>query len=560
MPRIRLRNLGITDQKSSHKIKPRKILRVDFWRMEGWKEKMMEKIRENIRKHELIQRQDKIVVGISGGADSICLAHILWRLKEELEIDLYGVHINHGIRKETAKRDAEYVRAFCQKYEIPFFCLETDIPKISRKEKLSQEEAGRKVRYEYFEQILREMHADKIAVAHHQNDQAETLLLHLSRGSGIWGLAGMRPKRGKIIRPLLFVTREEIEQYLCQNKISYKEDETNKETVYARNCVRGKILPEFEKINERSVQHMAKTCERMQEATNFLQNIVGEEYERLVEKTKDGNSIFVLDLERADPFLQKELIKNMIEKTANAKKDIASVHILDVLSLAKKEVGKKISLPYELEAVREYKKIVVQKKTKAKLPAQEKEKNVKEQIDDWGELPFPPKEKEKNAKEQIDSSKALPFSSTEKENDAREQSDSLGESPFLQKEGEYDLKEGRQSLKNLGFEVFVEKRLYFGEEISKKTYTKNFDYDKIGSSVVLRHRKKGDYLVINKKGEKKSLKRLFIDEKVPRQDRDKIWLFADGSHILWIVGGRISEHYKVTDATEHILAIQVAKE
>ncbi len=455
---------------------------------------MIDKVRKNIIKYELIKKKDKIVVGISGGADSICLAHILWTLKDEFDIEIYGVHINHGIRRETAKRDEEYVREFCKKYQIPFFCFGRDIPRIAREEKLSEEEAGRKIRYECFNQVLKKVQANKIAVAHHQNDQAETLLLHLSRGSGIWGLAGIRPKRDEIIRPLLFITRAEIEQYLLKNNIPYEEDETNKDITYARNRVRYEILPELEKVNKRTVEHMARTCETMQEAVDFLQKIVKMESKRLVEKGENQQSISVLELERAEPFLQKELIRSMIEGVASEKKDISSVHILDVLSLARKEVGKKINLPYGLEAIREYEKIMIRKKKKVESFSQEMQ---------------------------------------------------------------YCLKEGTPSQKELGFEILVEKRAYFGEEISKKTYTKYFDYAKIKSNVVLRHRQAGDYLVINAKGEKKSLKRLFIDEKVPRQDRDKIWLLADGNHILWMIGGRISEYYKVSDTTKHILVVQV---
>ncbi len=444
-------------------------------------------------KYELVQKGDKIVVGISGGADSICLVHILLALKDELKIKIYGVHINHGIRKETAKRDEEYVREFCGKYKIPFFCFERDIPKISKQEKLSEEEAGRKIRYQCFREVLEKLDANKIAVAHHQNDQAETLVLHLCRGSGMEGLAGIRPKRDDIIRPLLFVTRGEIEQYLSENEIFYQEDETNQDIIYARNKVRHEILPGLEQINPRTVEHMARACEIMQETVDFLQRTVKNEFERLVEKEEDKRSILIESLRDADLFLQKQLIKNMIEDMAKAKKDISSVHIMSALSLIEKEVGKKITLPYHLEALREYEKIVIQTRKNERI---------------------------------------------------------------VKKEEEYLLKEGEQSFPEVGFQFFIEKRAYFGEEISKKTYTKYFDYAKIKSNVVLRHRRAGDYLIINTRGEKKSLKRLLIDEKIPRQDRDNILLLADGSHIIWIVGNRISEYYKVTDTTREILLIQ----
>ncbi|MGN0467022.1 MAG: tRNA lysidine(34) synthetase TilS [Lachnospiraceae bacterium] len=454
---------------------------------------LVEKVKKNIIQYHLLQKGDKVVIGISGGADSICLAHILLALKDEFKIKIYGVHINHCIREGTAKRDEEYVKEFCEKYKIPFFCFERDIPKIAREEKLSEEEAGRKIRYNCFREVLETIGANKIAVAHHQNDQAETLILHLCRGSGIKGLSAIRPMRDNIIRPLLFVTRREIEQYLEKNGISYQEDETNEDIVYARNKVRHEILPKLEEINPKTVEHIARTCEMIQETTDFLQKIVQSEFERLVEKETDKRRIKIGTLREAEPFLQKELVKKMIEEIAMAKKDISSIHISSVISLVEKEVGKKINLPYELEAIREYEDIVIRKKEEKKI------------------------EKKKE---------------------------------------EYLLKEGRKRLPEFGFEILAEKRTYFGEEISKKTYTKYFDYDKIKPNVVFRHRRAGDYLIMNAKGEKKSLKRLFIDEKIPRQERDNILLLADGSHIIWIVGSRISEYYKVTDATRDILVIQ----
>ncbi len=324
------------------------------------------KVRENIIKYNLLEKKDKVVVGISGGADSICLLHVLWSLKDEFDIALYGVHINHKIRQETAKRDELHAKAFCEQYHIPFFCFERDIPQITKKEKMSEEEAGRKIRYECFHEVLEQVNANKIAVAHHKNDQAETFLLHLCRGSGLEGLSGMYPKREKIIRPLLFVTREEIEQYLYEHNIAYKEDETNKETIYARNKIRHEILPNFESVNQKTGDHIAKTCEIMQETAQFLQKITKSEFEKVVEREEEKRSIVVSALSSAEPFLQKQFIKNMIEEMAGAKKDIASSHILSVLSLKGKEVGKKINLPYNLEAVREYEKIVVRKKKSGK--------------------------------------------------------------------------------------------------------------------------------------------------------------------------------------------------
>ena len=199
-----------------------------------------------IKDNNLIEKGDRIVLGVSGGADSICLLHILNELKKALEIRLFVVHINHGIRGEEASRDENYVREFCKKLNVEFFSFHYNIPKVADMLKISEEEAGRKARYESFENVSKDISKIekidiskiKIAVAHNKNDTAETMLHNLTRGSGISGLKGILAKNGRIIRPLLSFTRDEIEEYLDKNKIKYMTDSTNLENEYTRNILR----------------------------------------------------------------------------------------------------------------------------------------------------------------------------------------------------------------------------------------------------------------------------------------------------------------------------------
>lgn len=193
--------------------------------------KIMQKAFQTIEKYHMIQPGDRVLAGVSGGADSVCLLFTLLEYRKKVSFDIKAVHVEHGIRGEESRQDAVYVEALCQKQNVEYECVSVDIPAMAVTEKLSTEEAGRLARYQIFEEISKSWHADKIAVAHNQNDQAETILWNLARGSGLDGAAGIRPVRDRIIRPLLECSRPEIEVYLKQKSITWREDRTNQELV-----------------------------------------------------------------------------------------------------------------------------------------------------------------------------------------------------------------------------------------------------------------------------------------------------------------------------------------
>ena len=233
------------------------------------------KVTNFINKYQMLEAGDLVAVGVSGGADSVCLLHLLRRVSGEIPCTLLAVHVDHGVRPEAAK-DAAYVEQLCRKMEIPFYLQKVDMNGYAKEHGLSPEEAGRQLRYAAFEEALkeyrREGQACKIAVAHNANDRAETMLFHIFRGSGIRGLRSIRPVREHVIRPILCLEREEIERYLAENHLEYCQDSTNEEDEYTRNKIRHHILPYAEReVCSGAVAHMGELADILAETEHYLE-------------------------------------------------------------------------------------------------------------------------------------------------------------------------------------------------------------------------------------------------------------------------------------------------
>lgn len=227
---------------------------------------LIDKVLETIRKYELIKNEDRVVVGVSGGPDSICLIDILYKIKNEgiLDFDIIACHVNHMIREE-AGIDEEFVKQYCLERNITFLSKHIDIQNISAKKKIGTEEAGREERYKFFEETLKGYRGTKIATAHTKCDNAETVLMNIIRGTGISGLKGIRPKRDKIfIKPLIQILREEVEKYCEENKLNPRHDKTNDENIYTRNKIRNILIPlikeEFNSNIIETLDRLSRTC------------------------------------------------------------------------------------------------------------------------------------------------------------------------------------------------------------------------------------------------------------------------------------------------------------
>ncbi len=450
---------------------------------------MLDKIRNYINENNMIKQDEKIVVGISGGADSVCLLVILCQLYGSDKI--VGVHINHMLRGDDANQDEEYVVNLCSKLGIELVAFRQDILEMASSLGISTEEAGRKYRYECFNKVAKDKGCEKVAVAHHKNDLAETVLFNIIRGSGLQGVTGMPLARGNIIRPLLDVSREEIEKYLVEQNISYKIDKTNNENDYTRNKIRNIILPQMIEINSGAVEHINQVANTAKEYIEYVDDIINNIYSNIVTFERGKHYISVEELNKHPELIQKKILYKVIVSIANKAKDVTNAHVMSVMELLDKEAGKQVNLAYGIVAKKQYTNILLYIENEEEL---------------LGDM-------------------VLDDNSTEYWN-------------------------GDTCIKIRKFEYSSD------YEIPKKQYTKAFDYDKIKFNLHFRYFKDEDYIIINNDGNKKKLNRLFIDNKIPALERKNILVIADGNSVLWVLGIRASEEYKIDEATRTIIEIE----
>jgi len=464
------------------------------------RDQIEKKVFSYIEEHQMFQAGDKVVAGISGGADSVCLLFLLSEWAKKTPLSIVVVHVNHGIRKEAGE-DAAYVERLCRQLELPFFLEKVDVRKLSREQNCSEEEAGRNARYSIFERICKEVGAHKIAVAHNCNDRGETMLFHLFRGSGIKGLGSIRPVRDHIVRPILCLERAEVEAYLKERQLPYCQDATNEKDDYTRNKIRHHILSYVEEeIAPGCVVRMAHTADLLVETEDYLEEQTANAMRRCVEENVIHAEAFLAE----HPAIQKRILYEVLASFAGSKRDISAIHIEGILSLLKERTHRRIDLPYGMEAMRQYDRVIFQRK----------QERATEPLAEW--------------------------EFTKQELTALE--------IFL---------DARSSLR---FEV-LEKGQVSGD-FPQNQYTKWLDYDKIEQSLVVRTRKVGDYMTIAGKDGRiihKMVKDYMLHEKIPSQERDCIFLLAEGQHIIWLIGYRISEHYKISSNTKRILQVQFSQ-
>ncbi len=446
---------------------------------------IQERVRQYIREHGLLQPGDRVLVALSGGADSVCLLALLRELPAAVRppVQIRALHVHHGLRGAEADRDEAFVRGLCGRLEVPLTVEHYEVAAYAAEHGLSTEEAGRHLRYEALERAGRSWEAEeagagqvKIALAHHRDDNAETILHHLLRGSGLRGLGGIRPAQGRRIRPLLCVGRGDIESYLRERGLSWCEDSTNASDAYTRNRIRHHLLPAMAaEVNANAAENIIHAGEIVAQADDYLSGVARGILETA--GVRENGAVGVrLDAFLAQPqVIRTYLLRGLLDMAALPQKDITARHYAQAATLAQKPVGSRCDLPGGLVAERGYEILWLRRGTES----------------------------------------------------------TAGEPPVMKVE----------------MRIFSR---YENANFPKNQYTKWFDYDKIKGTLCVRVRQSGDYLSLPG-GRHKLLNRYFIDEKIPRERRDEIRLLAEGHHILWVVGYRISEYYKITEATQTIL-------
>lgn len=324
---------------------------------------LKEKILNTIKKYNLIQKNDKIVIGVSGGPDSMCLLDSLYSLKRELQIEIFVAHINHMIRKE-ADEDTQYVEKYCNEKNIEIFIKKADVTKLSKEQKIGTEEMGRIVRYDFFEEVANKVGANKIATAHNANDNAETVLMNLLRGSGVSGLKGIEIKRKQnkdncdkkinqisqaieYIRPIRECTRQEIEEYCNKSNLNPKIDKTNSENIYNRNKIRNLLIPYLKKeFNPNILEGLNRLSDIAREEEEYFDEIIQEKYEKL--QIGENEKEVILDLKEFNllpKVIKSRLVLYTINKVNGNVQGISKIHVEDIIKLCQNNVGNKYLTP-----------------------------------------------------------------------------------------------------------------------------------------------------------------------------------------------------------------------
>ncbi|MBB6218475.1 tRNA(Ile)-lysidine synthase [Anaerosolibacter carboniphilus] len=457
---------------------------------------MLKRFLSTIEKYGMIQKGDGIVVGVSGGPDSVCLLHLLWKIRNAYQLKIYAVHLNHQLREKEAEEDALYVRQLCAQLDIPAFIYSEDIACYSQKKGISFEEAGRERRYALFDQVMQEQGAHKIAVAQNMDDQAETVLMRFMRGAGIEGLAAIPYVREhRVIRPLLDIPRHEIEAYCRISELTPRLDYTNLQTIYTRNRIRLELIPYIqEHFNPKIKDTLWRTANLLREDSEFIDSEVQCNYEEIVQLRQGAAAIFLEAITKLHPSIGKRIIRRAIREASGSLMDFEQIHIESILNLANVgRVGARIDLPKEMMAEISYDVLIIKKRITI------------------SEMSF---------------FYTLP----------------IGEDIYL--------KELVGTIRSKIIEWDPSK------EIQTHSCKKYFDLDKVQGGINVRNRRQGDiFWPYGMKGRKK-LKDYFIDEKISRENRDRIPLICDEDEIMWVVGYRTSEKYKIDEHTKRVLILE----
>ncbi len=473
---------------------------------------IIEKVLNTIKCNNLINVGETVIAGISGGPDSVCLVHILNNISSIYNFKIIAVHINHMLRGEEADKDENYAREFCERLSIEFYSDKIDIRNLSKKESVSIEEAGRIARYRQFQFYAENKGAQKIAVAHNKNDHAETVIMNIIRGTGTDGLKGIQYKRDNIIRPLLDVSRHEIEDYCLINELNPRIDSSNLDNIYTRNKIRLELIPFINKcFNTDIIESIGRTAEIVGCDISFIEEYAVQAMKKsIIEKKSDKISLNVKILKDFHDSIKNRILRNTIKDIKGNLNGIEKKHI-DILSdLAfNGRTGAMVCLPGKLIGEKSYNTLCVS----------------------YG---------------RINSSKSI----KDQKNDKFEIEMKTHGSNFFKFNGRcYRLESaviGPIDAENINI-----------ERCKKEGKVQYFDYESLKMGIYLRNRTKGDlFKPLNGKGTKK-LKEYFIDEKIPREERDKILLVATGNEIVWVVGNKTSDKFKVNENTKYILKLEL---
>jgi len=457
--------------------------------------KFLDRFEQFVNDNRLINKGDKIIVGFSGGADSTALLLSLWHLRSKLNFHILAAHVNYNLRGEDSLADVEAVKHFC--FDRNISLVLKDMKPDSPD---SSENNAREIRFIYFKQLAKLYKVNKIALGHNIGDQAETILFRLFRGSGFTGIKGITPIDGKIIHPLMSFSREEIKEFLQGEGISWREDKTNQENIYSRNLIRNELLPWIQQnMNPQVINKLYNTGKIFQETDEIMLELARRRILKAKVKRDKTDFRFSLKiLKKTRPALRFYIYKEIFHQISGSDKDFYHNNFEEIETLIYSNGSKKLSLPHKVYVFKEYDEIIFNNKAKIKV------------VD------------VNNRKEISSIRNRLVF-------------------------------EDYRIIFNKLKKIPQSKYLY------EDKFTTYIDLDKLEFPLIFRHRQPGDRFYPLGMENPKKLKDFFIDEKVPKFDRDNILILSDKEKILWIAGLRVDNRVAITEKTANILKVRVEK-
>ena len=457
-------------------------------------------IKNNIFNMNLIARGDNILLALSGGPDSVFLFHNLRKLRETLSFNLYASHINHMYRGKDAMHDEEFVRKLCDKYGIKLFVKRKNATEYAKELKVTEEEAGRVLRYDFFKENLKEVGGGKVALAHNLNDQAETVLQRIIRGTGIDGLSAMSFEKDNLIRPILNVSRDEIMNYLHENNYEYCIDITNTQDIYGRNKIRLNLIPYLEQNFNPNIQSsLYRMSETMERDKKIIEKYIEVKFKEVLKDKSDLRIAMELNLLKTFDIGEiARIIRRGIEELKGNTVNIEMKHIDNAINLISSgKTGKQLNLTDGFTIEISYDNFIINKTVEI---VSDFEYNIV-----------------LNRINHIDEINKTLFATV------------------------------------ADIEDMSEVNIKDKEIIS-------VDYDLIKGSLVARNRRPGDSMIpCGMRGSKK-IKDIFIDLKIPKEERESKLIIADDENIIWLEGYRINDKYKVSAATKKILNISMGRQ
>lgn len=461
---------------------------------------VLNKVRDCLTRHSI--RNSLILVALSGGTDSTALLNLLLELREEFSLELSIAHLDHGLRGESSEEDARFVRYKAEEIGLKATISKREVNRVVGEENRSLEEAAREVRYEFLSETAVAQGVDYVALGHNKNDQAETVLMNIIRGAGLRGLGGMQEVKGRYIRPLLNLKSDEIMNYIEARELDYRRDETNKNTKFLRNRIRHVLIPELkEDYNTKVVENLTRMAKLAKEAYSFIENQANEVSRDIrITNDVDGTCFDKTKLSTFDTYLQKAVIRKLINEAKGNLRDITSTHVDSVISKIEDEPARtRLSLPEITFTLNRERACFV------------REFNREDRADFRYEI-------------------------------------QPGESLVVE-----------EANITINLELVSEPKELNPEDFASDSLTEYVDWGKVEQPIVVRNRNEGDrFKPLGMNGEKK-VKDFFIDEKVSFEERYKVPLVCDEEGIIWVVGHRIDERYKLEESTEKGLLIKARK-